>query len=202
MRLALTYGMLLLSFVPLACYAQDQGSSTASASGEPSPRTEPSSTTDKILNFPTRLFSKIQGKTASLDQQLTRQTESYLNKMAKREAKLQKKLYKVDSAAAKRLFANSAQRYAALEQKIASDTGGHRVIPLSGEYQPYTDSLKGSLSFLQQNPQVTGGAQSQALQSSITQLHQLQAKMQDAGEAQAFIRQRKQEIGTYISQHA
>ncbi len=185
MKFPLTCGILLLCLASTSCFAQEQGG-----------------TADKIINFPTKLFGKIQGKTASLDQQLTRQTEKYLQKMAKREAKLKKKLYKVDSAAAKRLFANSAQQYAALQQKIATDTGGHQAIPLAGEYQPYTDSLKGSLSFLQQNPQLTKGAQSQALQSSITQLQQLQAKMQDADAAKAFIQQRKQEIGNYISQHA
>ncbi len=243
---------LLFLLLPLCSNAQDQAGSGSGGS----------SVTDKIINFPTKLFGKIQSKTASLDQQLTRQTENYLQKMARREARLQKKLYKVDSAAAKRLFANSAQQYAALRQKIANDTGGHHPIPLSGEYQPYTDSLQGSLSFLQQNPQLLSGggpgaatpgqsplsgqsslpaqsalqagvtgispqslapgispqslaagaspqslvagasSQSLALQSSITQLQQLQAKMLDADAAKAFIQQRKQEIGNYISQHA
>jgi hypothetical protein len=185
MKFAITCGILLLFFASASCFAQEQGG-----------------TTDKIINFPTKVFSWIQGKTASLDQQLTRQTQNYLQKMAKREAKLKKKLYKVDSAAAKRLFANSARQYAALQQKIATDTGCHQAIPLTGEYQPYTDSLKGSLSFLQQNPQLAGGSQSLALQSSITQLQQLQAKIQDADAAKAFIQQRKQEIGAYITQHA
>jgi hypothetical protein len=185
MKYALPGILILTICFSFACKAQDQGG-----------------VTDKILNFPTKIFSRIQGKTASLDQQLTNQTEKYLQRMARREARLQKRLYKVDSTAAKRLFEGSAQKYAALEQKMRSDTGSHRAIPLSGEYQPYTDSLKGSLSFLQQNPQLTSGSQSRALQSSITQLQQLQAKMGDAGEAQAFIQQRKQVIGSYISQHA
>jgi hypothetical protein len=203
MRCTLSGIILLFHLLPAACIAQDQGVNPASGPGEVSAKSDPSSTTDKIINFPGKLFSRIQGKTASLDQQLTKQTEKYLEKMARREAKLQKKLYKVDSAAAKRLFAGSAAKYAALEQKMRSDTGGHKDIPLSGEYQPYTDSLKGSLSYLKQNPQtLKDSAQSQALQSSITQLQQLQAKMGDAGQAQAFMQQRKQEIGNYISQHA
>lgn len=167
---------------------------------------DPSSTTDKILNLPSKFLSRIQDKTASLDQQLTQQTEKYLRKMQRREDKLKKKLYKVDSTATKRLFANSAQQYAALEQKIAHDTGSAKPLPVSGEYQPYTDSLKGTLSFLQRNPQLLSDAtaaspQSAALQSSIAQLQQVQAKMQDADQARAFIQQRKQEIGNYISQH-
>src|SRR5665213_2424823 len=114
---------------------------------------EQSSSVDQVLNFPSRFFSKIQNKTASLDQQVTRQTEKYLQNMAKQEEKLRKKLNKVDPAAARRLFSGSGQQYAALEKRMTSDTGGRINIPLSGEYQPYTDSLKSTLSFLQQNPQ-------------------------------------------------
>jgi hypothetical protein len=189
------FGMaLLFHLFSAACFAQDQTGQSGQGS--------PSSTADKIINFPTRLFSKIQGKTASLDQQLTKQTENYLQKMARREARFQKKLYKVDPAAAKRLFAGSAATYAALEQKMKSDTGGHKDIPLSGEYQAYTDSLKGSLSFLQQNPQLMSPPAAGTAATAEQALQQLQAKMGDAGEAQAFMQQRKQEISGYISQHA
>ena len=186
-------------------FAQITDGATAGAAtgqtAQPGAFSDPSSTTDKILDLPSKFLSRIQGKTASLDQQLTQQTEKYLRKMQRREEKLKKKLYKVDSAAAKRLFANSAQQYAALGQKIAHDTGSGKPLPVSGEYQPYTDSLKGTLSFLQQNPQLAS-PQSAALQSSIAQLQQVQAKMQDADQARAFVQQRKQEIGNYISQHA
>jgi hypothetical protein len=195
MKVALTI-IAVWYLMPLACAAQQQ----------PGTGTDQPSTADKIINFPTRLFNKIEGKTASLDQRLTKQTGNYLKKMARREATLQKKLYKVDSAAAKRLFANSAAQYAALEQKVANDTGGHKAVPLNGEYLPYIDSLKGSLGFLQQNPQLLGNPnlpnspQLTALQSSTAQFQQLQARMGDAGDVQAFIQQRKQLIGDYINQ--
>jgi hypothetical protein len=163
---------------------------------------EESSSVDQVLNFPSRFFSRIQHKTASLDQQVTRQTGKYLQTMARQEEKLKKKLNKVDPTAAQQLFSGSAQQYAALQKKMTSDTGGRKAIPLTGEYQPYTDSLKATLSFLQQNPQLSGGVPPPSVQSSISHLQQLQAKMQDANEAKAFIQQRKQEIGSYISQHA
>jgi hypothetical protein len=203
------------------------------------------STSDKILNFPSKLFSKIQHKTADLDQQLTKQTAKYVQRMMKREERLQKKIYKIDSNAAKSLFANSNQQYAALTQKLRNDTGS-RTMAVSGEYQPYTDSLKNTLAFLQKNPQVLSTATGQAaagagnpiisvgntpasaasgllpanlasglpstsalspqlqaqLQSSVSQLQALQAKMQDADQLKAYIQQRKQQIGQYISQHA
>jgi Skp family chaperone for outer membrane proteins len=210
----LVIGMLLSCFLlPLASLAQEDAGA---------------STTDKLINFPSKFFSRIQGKTADLDKQLTTQTEKYLAKMAKREERLKKKLYKTDSTAAKNLFATSTQQYAALAQKMRQDTGS-KGQSFSGEYQPYTDSLQGTLNFLQKNPQVlgaspvasTGGISSglnkagsaltanvvspqlQAqLQSSSAQLQALQAKMQDADQVKAYIQQRKQQIGDYISQHA
>jgi hypothetical protein len=188
------------------------------------------SMTDRIINFPGKLFSHIQHKTADLDQQLTRQTEACLQKMSKREERLRKRLYKVDSTAAKRLFANSSRQYAALSQKIRTDTGS-RNMSLQGEYQPNLDSLRNTLSFLQQHPQllsspgtanfnpgtITPGAglpgstlpaqvlplQPPAqLQGAVSQLQTLQAHMQDADEVKQYIRDRKEQIGQYLSQHA
>ena len=144
-----------------------------------------------ILNFPSRFFSRIQNKTASLDEQLTRQTEKYLQKMARREQRLQKKLSRVNPTGAKSLFAGSAERYAALSQQLASDTGGGSV-QVNGEYQAYTDSLQGMLKFMGNNPAAAG---------SLRQLQSLQAKMQDADEIKEYIRQRKQQISQYIQQH-
>jgi len=167
------------------------------------------SVTNKLTGFPSKLFGRIQSRTANLNQQLTGQTEKYLQRLAKREERLKKKLNKVDSTAAKELFAGSSQQYAALLQKVKTDTGS-RLLPMSGNYQPYVDSLKGTLSFLQKNPQLLSGSPVQPLspqiqvqlQGSISQLQALQAKMQDADQAKAYVQQRKQQISQYISQHA
>jgi hypothetical protein len=160
------------------------------------------STTDKVMNFPSKLFGKIRKRTADLNQQLTQQTEKYLKQMMKQEQRMQKKLNGVDSNAAKNLFANSQRQYAALLQKFRSDTGSRKQLSsLSGTYQPYMDSLQGSMAFLQKNPQLLSAANQSQLQGATTELQAYQAKMQDAGQAQAFIQQRKQQISQYISQH-
>lgn len=192
----------ILFCLPLISYCQ--GVQDASAS-------------DKVLNFPSKLLSRIQHKTADLDQQLSNQTERYVRRMMKREERLRNKIYKIDSNAAKNLFTNSFQQYAALAQKLRKDTGT-RQMSASGEYQPYTDSLKGALAFLQQNPQVLNSASGQTtlgasnpvvnevgsmqLQGATSQLQALQAKMQDADQLKAYIQQREQQIGQYISQHS
>jgi hypothetical protein len=162
------------------------------------------SVTDKVLSFPSRLLARLQKKTTDLNNQLTQQTESYLQKMARHEATMQQKLNGVDSNAAKSLFAGSAQQYAALQQRLKTDTG-HQGQVLSGAYPAYLDSMQGSMGFLKQNPQLlsnAGPAQMSQLQGASSQLQVLQAKMGVADEARAYMQQRKQMIADYIAQHS
>jgi hypothetical protein len=185
------------------------------------------SVVNKMTSFPMRLFGHIQSKTASLNQQLSQQTQKYLQKLQQQEQRLQKKLYSIDSNAAKKLFANSPQQYATLWQKLQTDTGSNHQ-KVTGTYQPHMDSLQTALAFLQKNQSalnqpvpsatsLTGGSAAaltskvganlspevQAkLQASISQLQALQAKMQDAAQIKGFMAQRQQQIGQYITQHA
>ena len=162
------------------------------------------SVTNKVLSFPSRLLARLQKKTTDLNTQLTQQTESYLQKMARREAKMQRKLSGVDSNAAKSLFAGSAAQYAALQQKMRTDTG-HAGQSFSGAYPAYLDSLQGSVAFLKQNPQLvsaTNTSQLSQLQGAGSQLQALQAKMGLADQAKAYLQQRKQIISQYLAQHS
>jgi len=160
------------------------------------------STVDRIAQFPNRLFAKIKNKTDRLDQQLTRQTEKYLERLARKERKLARKLYAKDSATAKNLFAGSQEKYFELEQKIKNvEAGGNK--PLSGEYLPYIDSLKGSLSFLEKNQnllQATGGLQNK-IAGSLASFNGLQAKLQATEQVKEFIRERKQLLKETLSRY-
>jgi len=119
--------------------------------------------------------------------------------MMRREQRLRQRLERVDSAGAKQLFAGADQQYAALLKKVTTDTGSRRLL-VSGEYQPYVDSLQGMLWFLRSNPRL--GVGSADVQRSLDQLRQLQAKMKDADQIRAFAESRKQQIGQYIATHA
>ncbi|HVU57929.1 MAG TPA: hypothetical protein VHD83_22865 [Puia sp.] len=177
-----TFRIVLLWWVVMlagACYAQDQ----PAVAGP---------------HLPAGFLSRMQSKVASLDDRLTQQTAKYLERMARKEEKLRKKLSKVDSAGAKSLFGGNAQQYAALSQKLAADTGSMHL-HLSGEYQAYTDSLQGMLKYLQVHP---GSLNPAELQSSLQQLQALQARLQDADQIKAYVRGRKQQISQYIQQHA
>jgi hypothetical protein len=162
------------------------------------------SVTNKVFGFPSRLLGRLQKKTAGLNNQLTLQTENYLQRMARREARMQKKLSGVDSNAAKSLFAGSAQRYSLLQQQIKSDTG-HSGQTFSGLYPAYLDSLQGTVGFLKQNPQLLNNpntSQLSQLQVVSSELQALQAKMAVGDEAKAYVQQRKQMIAEYVTQHS
>jgi hypothetical protein len=159
------------------------------------------SATNKILNFPSKLFSRITSKAVNLNQQLSSQTQKYLQQMQQQEQRLQKKLSKTDSAGAARLFANSSQQYAAMLQKFKADTAAGKLPAYSGTYQPNLDTLSTSMRFLQQNPQLLSANQAGMAQQASTQLQQLQAKMQGSSEVNAFVQQRKAMIQQYLSKY-
>ena len=151
------------------------------------------------LSLPTSFFTRIRDRTADLDGKLVRQSERYLQKMARREQRLQKKISRVDSSAAASLFAGSAGQYAALSHRLSSDTGNGDM-HLSGEYQAYTDSLQGMLKYLQTNNAALAG--DARLLSAVRNLQSLQAKMRDADQVKEFMRQRRQQLADYVGQHA
>src|SRR5580692_4923286 len=151
------------------------------------------STIDKVTNFPSKLFKRISGQTANLNQQLTRQTEKYLQKMARKESRLRDQLYKADSAKAAALFPNDPQQqYATLIAKFRQDSS--RVFNSMGpEYLPHVDSLNGMLGFLSKNSSVLNGnlAQQSAIQSSLAQVQQFQSKLQQADAIKQYVQARK-----------
>jgi cell shape-determining protein MreC len=54
---------------------------------------------NKVINIPSRYISKIQNKFSHLDQQLSRQTEKYLKRLEKQEAKLSQAVSKYNAKA-------------------------------------------------------------------------------------------------------
>ncbi len=150
---------------------------------------------DRLSSFPNRFFSRIQKKSADLNASLDRQTEKYLEKLARKEKKIQQKLYKTDSNAAKQLFAGTQEKYLAYEQQLKAEASG-QSLPLQGEYMANIDSVKTSLAFLQQNQNSLGssGKSQQALSSAVQQFNLLQSKFQQTDQIKEFIRQRKQQL--------
>ena len=159
------------------------------------------SLTNKLTNFPSRLFGKIQSQSASLNQQLTRQTEKCLARLGRQEQKIKARLYKMDSVKAAKLYpSDPAAAYASLAQKFRQDST--RVFSSMGpEYLPHVDSVQVALNFLNKNPSVLGAspAVQAKVQASLAQFQGLQAKLQQADVVKQYIASRKAQIQQYLS---
>lgn len=154
---------------------------------------------DKLIHLPARFNERIQQKTEKLEAQLTRQTEKYLQRLARKEEKLRKKLMKTDSTTAKQLFDGSATQYARQSEQLRNPpaiTGR-----AGGVYMPYIDSLKTSLSFLQNNSSLLNSDEAKKVTGSLQQVQQLQGKLQQSEQVKAFIRQRKEQIRAALSRY-
>src|SRR5689334_10273111 len=154
---------------------------------------------DKIINFPTSFLNKVQNKYANIEDRLTKQTERYLMRLAKREKRLKKKMAKVDSAAAEQTFGDVDAQYGKMLAAVRTDS-----LPLkkgSGAYIPMIDSVKTSLAFLDKNNAMLGQGKevTDKLKGSVSQVNQLQSRMQQSEQVKAFIQQRKQTIKSSLS---
>lgn len=154
---------------------------------------------DKIINFPTSFLNKVQNKYANIEDRLTKQTEKYLLRLAKREKRLKKKMAKVDSAAAEQTFGDVDAQYGKMLAAVRTDS-----LPLkkgSGAYIPMIDSVKTSLAFLDKNNAILGKGKevTDKLKGSASQVNQLQSRLQQSEQVKAFIQQRKQQIKSSLS---
>jgi hypothetical protein len=166
----------MLCMIAMLCHAQDD-------------------TRDKGIIMPDAFINAVNRQSVQTEEKLTRQSAKYLRKLLKQEKNLQKKLGKIDSAAAQAIF-NLGDKYntflAKLKQKTAAARTGNYYIPLM-------DTLKTSLSFLEQNTNLPAGqaglltstAKLSQLNGALSQLNNLQNKLNEAEAIRKFIKERK-----------
>lgn len=148
-----------------------------------------SSVYSKLYNLPDKFFSRISVKSQDIEQKLTRQTEKYLARLANQERKLQKKLWKKDSVAAKQLFGDVDARYADLQSKLAN---GQQV------YSGRLDSLQTALRFIDANKlTVQSPAVQEKLKATLTNYASLQGKLNQTSDIKKYLKERQQ----YLKQH-
>jgi hypothetical protein len=154
----------------------------------------------KVLSLPTRFIDKIQNKCVDLDTKLIRRTEKYLNKLEKQESRIKRKLAKINPSKAQHLFANTEGQYIKLSNKLKNQISLPKDVS-GGEYQPYTDSIKTSLTFLLQNNKLlsTSKEMQSKIQSSLSHVNQLQSKLKYSEDIRAFVQHRKQQLKEAIN---
>lgn len=147
-----------------------------------------------IADIPDRSLDYIDKKYSKLSNDVQKQSEKLLNKMQQQEAKLQKKLQGIDSSKAKELFATSKRKYEAFQNKIQSPI--NNASAKLKEYIPGLDSTNTALKFLSQPDAIAGLTTDKLSQlSSLTgSVQELQGRLQQANEIQAFIREREAQL--------
>ncbi len=153
---------------------------------------ESGSFADKITSFPTKFLNKVNKKADNLEEDVIKQSTKYLQRLAKQERKLQRKLSKVDSAAAKNLFAGSQAQYQAMIQQLKSKEPP--VLQKGKQYLPRMDSLTTSLKFLDQySDKLKSLGQTPAqIKEALAKINGAEGKLQQAEDIRKFIRERKQ----------
>ena len=143
-------------------------------------------------DIPSKYYSKVDKKINFVDEQLTRKSIKYLAKFQKQEARLQRKMQKLNPEL---VIDSAAEEYGTLSQKIKD-----KVAPLTkiagGEYNSYLDSLGTSLSFLKQFDGITGEGE-----EPLASLTQLQGKLQESEKIKAFIAERKNQLKELLSKY-
>jgi hypothetical protein len=147
---------------------------------------------DKIINFPDKVFGKVENKAVNLDKKLTQQTEKYLNKLERQEKKLYRKLLKKDSAAANQLFGDIQGRYNELKNKATGKV--NKLTTQTNVYSSKLDSLGTAFNFIKENKLLNTAALNDKLQKSMSSLTALQGKLNSTEQIQRILKQRRQQL--------
>ncbi|MEO8583015.1 MAG: hypothetical protein ABI415_04410 [Flavitalea sp.] len=162
--------LFLLAFVCLhiSCYSQD------------------SSQTSPISISP-RYVDKVSRKADDINGRIDKTTEKVLHRFQKQQEKIKRKLYAIDSLAAKNIFTTSEQQFKELQLKISQP---QRLT----HYIPFLDSLKTSLKFLEKNKAALANVEGlkDKMQGSVNKVDELENQLQKAEEVKMFLQQQKQ----------
>ncbi len=139
----------------------------------------------------------VDAKYTALTSDINKQSARLLKRMQKGEGRLQKKLALQDSAKAADLFANSANAYQRLEEKLKSPADKTIANPLR-DYVDNIDSLKTGLEFLQKVPGMSPD-KLQKLEQAGSSLHAMEAQLQKANEINVFIKEREEQLKNALS---
>jgi hypothetical protein len=169
----------------LLCFAQNSASAQDSAN-------------KFIAQISSRYLGKVSKQSSVISKKIDKKTARLLRKLQKREAKLKTFLNQADSVNLGSFFAVAQAKYADLSNQLLHKIRGPTV-RMTGEYLPYLDSLKGSLSFLDKNKNLLDPIKSEKLGNAVEGLNIVQGKLQQADLIKEFIRERKLQLADLIS---
>jgi hypothetical protein len=170
------------SLISIICFIFCLHLSSRSQSGE-----ETGLSGSKIHSF----LDKITQKFQMLNDQTNKYTEKILEQMDKQEKAIEKKLRRSDSAKYKSLYGVNGLNYPDLQKKLAM--APHDTLTKNSIYNPYLDTIKTSLSYLQ-NKFPDKYLNSTELSNAKQAISQYEARYQAALDIENTIQIRKQQL--------
>jgi len=140
-----------------------------------------------------RYIQSVSKKTNELEQKLDKKSQKALAQLQKQEARMKKKLTKIDSAAAKNIFSNAGDKYKELEQRLTN--------PSIKQYIPGLDTISTSLKFLQQNSDLLNQSKEikEKLADAMNKVKGLESQLQKAEDLKQFLKERRQFLKEQLS---
>jgi hypothetical protein len=134
-------------------------------------------------------------KSVKIEARLSQKADKALLKLQNLEAKMQKKLKRIDSAKAKEVFGNLKEKYSSLGQRLNQSDK-------LGQYIPSLDTLSSSLNFLKQDLPLLGDIREtkEKLAKALGNVKALKNQFSKAEDIKAFIKERRQYLREQLSQ--
>lgn len=158
----------------------------------------------KAQALPDKYLHQVTEKSRRYERQVEKRTQKALNRMMKQERKLQAKLMKVDSIAAKNIFTHSLDSMRSLQNRLKGKTQAITGA-LNSNAGGYLDTLTNTLGFLKDAKGLLGkaGDAKNKLGKSLDQVKSLQDKLKQAEQVRNYIRERrnllKSQLGNYAN---
>lgn len=153
------------------------------------------------LRVSEKYLETIIAKSSKTEEALAEKGKKTIAALKKEEEKLYKKLYKLDSAAAKSLFGESQKKYEDIIKKLGdAPQVANELRP--GNYIPFLDSIKTSLGFLEGKTNLFApGAENaeKKIKEAIDKANVLKGRFDQAASVQKFIRERRQYLKEQLS---
>jgi hypothetical protein len=146
---------------------------------------------DRLSSLPGKYCDKINKKIEGIQQQLDKKTTKYLHRLARQEQKLYSKLYKKDSAKAKEIFGDVAQRYKNLQDSSAN---------LSTVYSSKLDSIQSAFKFLD-NSNLTDPKIQNNIRQGLQRAGELQSSLNQTERVKTFLKERKQYLAAQLEKY-
>ena len=152
-----------------------------------------SSSNASLQQLSSQYISSISFKAAILESKLDKQSEKALAAMMKEEAKIKKQLQKKDSLLANSIFGDAAAKYKGIKEKVTASS--------TKVYIPLLDTLKTSLHFLEQHPELIEKTKDavKKLKDAMSRMKGMEDKFQQAETIKQFLKERKQFLKDQLS---